>query len=232
MASNYKVVTTWARKSGILKDYVDFDFHVQPLSGADMTAGEWANVNSDISNFINTLAVGQTNAVFQYLSNVLKRTAASITTQAFKLPAAPGPTGVAVFSGTISPAGGGGGNDLPAELAICLSFHGDYTLIPEHGAGGTRPKARWRNRVFLGPITDFGTTPDGTTSEILISSQCRTDLTKAAGKLQTALAGHGVNWVTWSPTDWAAHPVVGGWVDNAVDVQRRRGIAATAKTTF
>jgi hypothetical protein len=49
----------------------------------------------------------------------------------------------------------------------------------------------------------------------------------AWAELTTAGLSHAV----WSSADDTAYPVIGAWMDNAFDTQRRRGVDATARDT-
>lgn len=116
---------------------------------------------------------------------------------------------------TASPAGT---TDLPSEVAVCLSFAG----APEAGV----PPARRRGRVFLGPWT-VGDAIDGDTG--LVVAALRTSIANAAATLTN---DDDVHWAVYSPTDDVATQVTHGWVDNAFDIQRRRGLQPTLRTTF
>lgn len=120
-------------------------------------------------------------------------------------------------------------NTLPTELACCLSFQADKL-------SGAK-QARRRGRVYLGP---FGV-------NVVDQSEGRPttawiDATKTAAlALLTASEtnGHGWKWCVLSPTSGldpdggiTCWPVTNGWLDNAIDVQRRRGLTPTARTMF
>lgn len=124
--------------------------------------------------------------------------------------------------------GGFSGTALVEEAAITLSFRGSYGSRVEFGPG-TRPRAHVRGRIFLGPLNTTPLTVDATTGRTLISSGVRTTITTAAAALRSA---GDVTWSVWSRRDKAFYAVTVGWVDNAFDTQRRRGPAATARTTF
>jgi hypothetical protein len=40
------------------------------------------------------------------------------------------------------------------------------------------------------------------------------------------------HWVVWSEADQDAGSVFDGWIDNAFDTQRRRGVQASSRTTW
>lgn len=121
---------------------------------------------------------------------------------------------------TLAPAGG---NPLPEEISVCLS----YQAAKISGV----PQARRRGRIYLGP---FGQTVLGTTavtSDRPLAAAV-TAIANAATALATATAGAVVPWVIYSPTNGSGAVVTDGWVDNAFDTQRRRGVAATSRTLW
>lgn len=124
----------------------------------------------------------------------------------------------------ISPPGAGA--PLPHELAVVLSFHSAFT-------SGIAP-ARRRGRVYLGPllVADI----DTTAADPRVTSAVRSTITGAASvlMLRTGHATEGWFWRTRSsfPASNSVPQVVAGYVDNALDVQRRRGTVSTGRTTF
>lgn len=119
---------------------------------------------------------------------------------------------------------------FPAELAICLSFRGDYE-------SGT-PNARKRGRIFLGPL-DGGVATGSGASDLRIDTAVLTDIGGAAADLRDAVIALGHAWCVYSPTTDATEtladaffPITQGWIDNAFDVQRRRGADATVREVW
>jgi hypothetical protein len=111
-------------------------------------------------------------------------------------------------------------NNLPHELAICLSFRGELVS----GA----PAARRRGRIYFGPLSDDTRTVTGA-----VNPTFRALVATAGGTLlTTSNAASDWAWVVYSPTAGQAYPVVAGWCDDAWDVQRRRGVLATTRSTF
>lgn len=124
----------------------------------------------------------------------------------------------------------GGANSLPSEVALVLSFKGDFE-------SGT-PNARRRGRVYIGPLgTDIITV--GGTAPSRPNAATRDTLRDAAELLRTSSTDE-ARWAVFSQAtltetsslEQAFHDVVGGWVDDAWDTQRRRGISATTRDTF
>lgn len=111
------------------------------------------------------------------------------------------------------------GSTLPSEVALVLSFQGSR-------AAGF-PQARRRGRVYIGPL--FTTVnSNGRPRQADIDTLCT-----LASDLEDdlrALPDH--SWRIWSTVDQEAVEVQNGWVDNAFDTQRRRGVEVTARTTW
>jgi len=117
------------------------------------------------------------------------------------------------------------GDNLPFESAVAFSFHGLDASIPEFGPG-TRPKSRHRGRVFLGPLKLDAVTANAL-GRVDVSSSFIGSLASAGEALISDTTDR---WVVWSRRNAAVYPVVGGWVDDATDSQRRRGHDPDAKT--
>lgn len=112
-----------------------------------------------------------------------------------------------------------GGEPLPEELAICLTYS-----APQ--AAGI-PQARRRGRVYLGPWYETANA-SGAPDPTLIDA-----IKGAAGVLEGASeASNAWDWVVYSRKNNAAYAVDFGWVDNAFDIQRRRGRKATTRAAF
>lgn len=97
----------------------------------------------------------------------------------------------------------GTGTTLPAEVALCMS----YQAAPLAGES----QRRRRGRIYLGPFlatTNVSGRPQ---------QELRQIISEAAENLRLAANAS----VTWQ--------VAGGWVDNAWDSQRRRGVKATER---
>lgn len=117
---------------------------------------------------------------------------------------------------------GTAGDALPSEIAVCLSYH----LAPVSGL----PQARRRGRIYLGPLSSQ--TQAFVSGECFVDGGFIADICLAASALANADTAD-TKWCVYSPTnDSGIAPVVGGWVDNAFDVQRRRGVDPTVRNTW
>jgi hypothetical protein len=114
----------------------------------------------------------------------------------------------------------GSGTSLPAEIALVLSFQAE----PESGL----PQARRRNRIYLGPFDESANKETGRPEDALIETML------FAGKALLIAQDESITWGwhVYSPTQDAHYPVASGWVDNAWDSQRRRGVESTLRGGF
>lgn len=103
---------------------------------------------------------------------------------------------------------------LPTECAAVLSFY----------AGSNRP--RQRGRIFVGPMS---------TQSLLASGRMATDVITRLTTLATGLkafGGDSYQWSVYSRVDDVHRELTAGWVDNAFDTQRRRGLTSNVRTPF
>lgn len=210
--------------SGLPEDRVinDFAFHqAAAVNDADIAA-----MFALVDEFFRT-PTATTFVVSEYISSWINRSATHAL-QAYKI--VDGPLGSPIAEDPwLGPvARRAGSNNLPAEVACVLSFHADLTGVAEE-AGAIRPKARRRGRLFIGPLVDLTVT--GGDANVVVQPGFRSTLQSAAVRLMdNSEADH--PWSVWSRKDKVLRPVVGGWTDNAIDTQRRRGPAATARSTW
>jgi len=123
-------------------------------------------------------------------------------------------------------------NDTPAECGVVMTILGAGRATAPVVSGGTHPKARHTGRVYLGP-TNNGCW-DLLSGEVRVAENVQLDITAAGSQLLTDVAGIATAtlWVVWSRAGNSVDTVVGGFVDNAPDIQRRRGVASTNRVTF
>lgn len=109
------------------------------------------------------------------------------------------------------------GNPLPAEVALVMSYRAAYV-------SGV-PQARRRGRIYFGPLDTACLHTDGRPTVTCI------DKLQNFGNalLAASTASTQWDWVVHSKVAGSSHNVVGGWVDNAFDTQRRRGVAVTTR---
>lgn len=120
------------------------------------------------------------------------------------------------------------GDNLPEEVALCVSFQ-----APEMSGVN---QARRRGRIYIGPLYSGAITQPSARPADNFRTACK----EAADRLATGPIGTtDLVWGVYSP---ATNPsgtgtsgfatITEGWVDNAWDTQRRRGLAPTVRDTW
>jgi hypothetical protein len=177
--------------------------HPDPITEAKFNTG----VRTPLNNFYTSLA---TQGILSSAINP-----ANITYKAYRItdlpPSPPEYTGNITIGGMMT------GVAAPPELSVCLSYKAPNVL------GGV--PARRRGRIYVGPLGFLaGATVPSTQQQAIrdAGAALLSDVTTAGQFL----------WVVYSPTANAAYTVESGWVDNAWDVQRRRGTKSSARITF
>lgn len=130
---------------------------------------------------------------------------------------------------------GAGTTVLPQEVAVCLSL----VLGTEGQTGGINvgngvqdtiaiPRRSRNGRIYVGPLMQSILQVE--TGRPVVHTDVRTALTnRATNVLETS---ENVTWCVVSQRWSAAVPVVGGYVDDAFDTQRRRGRAPITRVPF
>lgn len=235
-AANFKAVVELPRLSGIPADAVVNDWHFHwDDTGTDPGTTDFDKITEALRNFYDVANTGQTNAVSFYIAETIDRGHEWPVT-IYKVPTVRGPLGAPVYGSSFAVTHGSSGNPYPAEVAMALSFRSDYGSDVEF-ASGSRPRSTHRGRVYIGPLEGALGTEDGTTHEEFLSTAMMTDLAQAA-RMSFSVASPGVvfsgthwSWQQFSPKLWLGRLVTEAWADNAYDIQRRRGQAATARVT-
>lgn len=226
-ASDILIRAVMQSTSGLPQDVIVNDFAFHQIAGVP-TDAELTELGALVSDFYRAdVATGQ--CVSDYIGESVNRGAThelqyyTITAGAMGSPRFTedwlGPTAPAVT------------DNLPTECAAVISFHADLTGVLEE-SGATRPRARRRGRLFIGPLT-LGAVTIGDPQPVL-NTTFRTTMQQAMTNmcLNAQSNPQPANFSVWSRSDNVLREVVGGWTDNAPDTQRRRGQAATARATF
>jgi hypothetical protein len=213
------IVAKFPVMNGIARDTVQFDFAFHNDTGSAAT---------NVQSFFNTKPTGATFSVAAWLSPWLNRGTNIAFLETYDLTAFNGGTGglgppIVQQFWTLGPTSQSAG---PQQLCCVLSTHANDGSIPEHGPK-TRPKARYRGRIFLGPL---GTTAQSISggNKCVVNSLLQTDLKLAAAALLTAEP----TWGVWSRKDKIVRPIVGGWIDDTLDTQRRRSTDPVARLNW
>lgn len=110
-------------------------------------------------------------------------------------------------------------SNLPAEVALCLSYAADI----ESG----QKAARRRGRIYLGPLCTYAS--DGATGATARPNvNVIANMKVAAETLSDGPVG--TQWCVWSRVANTYAIITHGYIDNAFDTQRRRGPDPTTRT--
>jgi hypothetical protein len=192
--------------SGITADAATNTFHFR-----------WDGAGDPVENDFLTGPYGMLDAFYTAVGTLLSTEvdASNIDLKIYEGWTAPPRT--PVYINTMTPINRGG-TYSPAELSMVLSFQG----APSAGV----PQARRRNRVYIGPLGFVAT------GNAIPANKCQQLVDAGDAMLVNSAALANWTWVAASPTYGTAVPVTNGWVDNAWDIQRRRGWDATERYTF
>jgi hypothetical protein len=202
------------------------------------TTGDNAAILDAIEDFYSDVPTGDTNPLAIYLGTQISRTitpAVKLYDVTAHLDGSPAgsPYQTSPFVSTLPNVLGGTGQ-FPSEVQMTLTYKSTYGTLSEFGpvdpltGKKTRPRAYARGRLYIGPVNDATRQPSSVTGPT-INSAARTCLTRAATDLMNDSA---TRWATWSRRVATMADVVGGWVDDAYDTQRRRGEPTINRTTF
>lgn len=220
-------------QTGLVEDAVRNVWHFALAGGGAVATGNLAALGAAVGAFYNSALVpdqadsllfgGQPHSVaFATVSELLAGGGDDVMTTTL------GTTTFALSAQTSALA------DLPAELAVCLSFGAAAESAPEE-VGLTRPASRRRGRVYLGPWNTSAVipTPPQEGLPATIKTAMLTRIKDAYVAMLTSINGFAipVYHCVYSPTDGLFRGVTDCWVDDAWDIVRSRGIEPTYRVS-
>jgi len=222
-------------RSNLPRDRYINTFSFSKDSG-EFTGPDFSHISQALTRFYGSPPSGDGDAIGAYLSRAIMDEPDPVI-NFYDANAVGSPIGVGSILGY---APSGTAVSLPNEVALCLSFFADMTGAVEEGpvdistGKKTRPKSRRRGRIYIGPLTAsalIGSTstnpgrPDPTFTDIVRD---------AASRLMHDPDGDrpGTTWCIHSRRDDVFRPVIGGFVDDEFDTQRRRQPVSTSRLTF
>lgn len=213
--------------SGFPRDDVINDFVFNRAD--DFSAGEADAVQADLEDFYNLNFPATGNPIAFYIGGQMSRATNAAEVNYYDLTGHlnGSPHGSPVETRNFTLGAQGGGSNLPEELAAVLSIHGDLTDVPER-LGDTRPAARRRGRIFIGPLKTIAFGTAAGLERVRILQAVMDSMVQAADHLQNQQP----SWSVWSRAAAALYEVTGGFVDDAPDTQRRRGQIAGTRTLW
>jgi hypothetical protein len=235
VAQNVLARISFARSTPV--DYIrpTWDFNMKtPTPGVDINL---TNLKTQLTvTFLDTLnspsGYSQANKLTSYLSHAIKRGVTEHRFTVYSLDAIFGGTsthmGAPIHDSTFQflTAAASGSNPLPDEAAAVVSFNADLTGVPEYGPvepghiGKSRPAARRRGRLFVGPLNSAAL--GNASGDPILAGQFVADLVAAYGG---AVMGAGLAAIpmVWSRKDGTSRAVVKCHVDSLFDIRNNRG---------
>lgn len=229
-----KYVVSLSTTSGDPADIVQNTYHFNHVGAPDIA--EMTAVCDAITDCYQIGVGGQGNSLNTFLSPAIVRDAMAHFVSVYD--AENGGSDLHEINWALGPPGGAP-NQLPSEVALCLSYHGDLTGLQEEAPDGPdlgtkvdRPKARRRGRLYYGPFSVNALSAVQAGRPITGLRDCLIGIGDHLLNGDWRPPGAIIDWVVWSTVNQDDTPVVGGWVDNAFDTQRRRGISPTIRDLF
>lgn len=238
MEGLYKAVVTLPYQSGLPEDSANNTLYFLAINAANTQQDDIDEMQGRLVSFFNDIPPGEAKSISDYIGDQVSRSAnACVNSYYFEAAIAPpaqwgSPVGTASWTIGIDD----NFTVQPAEVAAVLTFHGDLTDIPQTAVNPTpppaviRPAARRRGRIYLGPLHASAGAAGGPNADLLVSTAFQDVVLAAATELENTNVN--LQWVVASDTAGEVYQVVGGWMDNAFDTQRRRGSAATVRTLW
>lgn len=210
--------TIFQSTSGLPKDAVVNTWHFRTAAGV-IGPTDYDNVRDMLKDFFTkayTISGSATARVSSFMTN--QATSGTVLVKGYILGETPGAP--PDYSSTFGLAGVGSTAPIPSEVALCVSFQAAL-------ADGTNQRRR-RNRKYIGP---FSTAALGSVGRPATSLQ---NSLIAAGREMILASNASLtwDWVGYSPTDAQYWVIDNGWVDNAWDSQRRRGLSGSSRVVF
>lgn len=199
--------------TGLPEDDVVNTWHFE---GPSIPTPNTANIMDMVEDFYTVTYAPSIDPLLFYYSGSLN---GNYRLRVYDVDAAPPRAPIATRTGVFGPVAGGG--PLPEEVALVNSFY----AAPVAGT----PAARRRNRNYLGP---FNRGALGVGDGRPVPALLQVVKNAAVGMKAASDASLDMKWVILSATTGVTANVVGGWVDNAWDTQRRRGTEADLRISW
>lgn len=195
-------------------------------------------ITDSIISFFNT--ANTTNDVNFYLSSVVSRVASAASFEAYDLTGAldgsPHGSPFYVRSWTVDTPPSSA-EEFPNEVALVSTLWASgYADVPESQANPSppppviRPRARYRGRIYLGPLNDATAGSAPVSGDLRPGAVFLTDMSDAWFRFMDERGG---DFAVWSRADEVLRLVAPDGritMDDAYDTQRRRGAARTTRT--
>jgi hypothetical protein len=220
-----RVQVVFASKSGLARDAIANTFHFHAPTLSDAVVGEIANA---LHTFYAVSPETGVKPISEWLSSHIDTSVPALV-KCYDLgdPVLHDAEGHVTQSrplheGSFSlPANTQAVGPLPNEVAITLSYWADRNV------------KRHRGRIYIGTLDRQAMTAGGDTAETRVNAACHFSIASAASVLAQTTTASGARWGVFSTTDnLLRYPIGGGWVDDAFDTVRKRGLRPSYRRTF
>lgn len=186
-------------------------------------AADTTGMTPAIADLFNGSSGAQAHPLAHYIGGSRSRVSDACTVRYYDISAhADGSkTGPAFQVDTWTLGAGAGGTPLPDQNAAVASFFAN----PIIGAGSA---ASYRGRVYLGPL-DQSTGATDSNGHFIIAPTFAADVAIAFNRFMTTAPP---TWSVWSRKETALSAVVGGFINEQFDTQRRRQVKAAARAMW
>lgn len=229
MPLNVLATVSLPHRSGLVKDQVVNTFAFQGVSAGVGPTDD--AILGNLNRFYGVAPTGTTVAVGALIGQSISRTEPPVLRlydlDGF-LSGLPHGSPYAVRNMNLLPAATSGSQPLPSEVAIAIGLYniaGDAS--PEFGSG-TRPRARHRGRIYIGPLIQNVSEQDPSEGYARVNDTGLNSLLNAAIKLRDETD---TEWSIWSRANAALVNVDRVSVDRTFDTQRRRGETPTGRVS-
>jgi hypothetical protein len=214
-----RVQMSWLRDNGVPEDAISNTWHFSDFAGTALGSSEAEDVADALNTFYNSLAG-------HYAAYMGTQRTINVYDMQDTVPRVP------VYENTYTPTAPTN-EGIPAELAICLSYAA--------ATGSGLNARRRRGRIYLGPLAQATFDAGGGTGDRRVNSSTISAINTAYDSLRTAVLAVGIGFFhsVYSPTTDAGatlgeafSSVASAYVDNAYDIQRRRGQTTTTRTVI
>lgn len=218
LANHVIAQVVFPRTTGLPEDVVTNTFHFLKAPGTSFAvaaadAGDW------LEDFYTGLTSPATTFPVGYFLNstISRATPAKVNVYDGSIPEGSRTPATSTFTVPT----GASSNALPDEVACCLSFRCSNTTIPF---------ARQRGRVYIGPL-NYDAVAAVSAGDVRPDATFASRMLDAAERLADNAKGTSQFWGIYSQSSNAINRVEFCWVDNAFDVQRRRGAAPSSRVS-
>lgn len=224
--------------SGLPKDNVVNTFTFTDDGGASSV--DPVDLEVAITNFYGHVAAGATDPSLNSIGKLLSPEISRATPVDIKLYSLTGhldgsPHGSPFATRHFTLGAAGSATRLPGEVALCMSFRGDYGTAdedvpagPAGPPGNVHERARLRGRIYVGPLCATGMGATGADQRLRPSFNAMNTLLEAGKSLRD---DPDTKWVVWSRTNASVVAVSTIWCDDEFDTQRRRGGKPLSRVT-